>query len=35
LISGIAIANGADRIVTSDGDFEEVAKVAEVEIQFI
>jgi len=35
LISGIAIANGADKIVTSDRDFEEVAKVADVEIQLI
>lgn len=35
LIAGTAIANGADRIVTSDHDFEEVAKVADVKIQFI
>lgn len=35
LISGIAVSNGAERIVTSDRDLEEVAKVADVRIQFI
>ena len=35
LISGIAVSNGAEKIVTSDHDLEEVAKVADVKIQFI
>ena len=35
LIAGIAIANGAEKIVTSDHDFEEITKVADLKIQFI
>ncbi len=35
LISGIAIANGAEKIVTSDHDFEEIAKIADLKIQII
>ena len=35
LISGIAVSNGADKIVTSDRDLEQVAKVADIKIQFI
>jgi len=35
LISRIAVSNGAEKIVTSDHDLEEVAKVADVKIQFI
>lgn len=35
LISGIAVSNGAEKIVTSDRDLEEVAKVADVKIQLI
>jgi len=32
LIAGIAIADGADKIITRDKDFEEMAKVSDVEI---
>jgi len=32
LIAGIAIANGADKIITRDPDFEEIAKVSDVDI---
>ncbi len=32
LISGIAVANGAKAIVTSDGDFQTIQKVANIEI---
>jgi len=32
LIAGIAIANGAAKIATRDGDFEEISKVAELEV---
>jgi len=32
LIAGIAIANGADKIITRDSDFEEIAKVSDIEI---
>lgn len=32
LIAGIAIANGADKIITRDTDFEEIAKVSDVGI---
>ena len=35
LISGIAVANGAEKIVTSDHDFEEIAKIADLKIQII
>jgi hypothetical protein len=35
LISGIAVSNGAEKIVTSDRDLEEVAKVADVKIRLI
>lgn len=35
LISGIAVANEAESIVTSDHDFEDVGKIAALEIQFI
>ena len=35
LISGIAIANGAEKIVTADHDFEQVAKIADLKIQII
>ncbi len=35
LISGIAVANGADTIVTSDGDFETIQKVANIDVLFI
>ncbi len=35
LISGIAVSNAAEKIVTSDHDLDEVAKVADVRIQFI
>jgi predicted nucleic acid-binding protein len=35
LISGITVANGAEKIVTSDHDFEQVAKVADLKIQII
>lgn len=31
LIAGIAIANGAEKIATRDGDFEEIPGVAELE----
>ena len=33
LIVGIAIANGADKIATRDGNFEGKSKVAELEVQ--
>jgi len=32
LIAGIAIANGADKIATRDGDFGEIAKIAKLEV---
>ncbi len=32
LIAGIAVANGAGKIITRDKDFEEIAKVSDVEI---
>ena len=32
LIAGIAITNGAEKIVTRDGDFEEISKVTELEV---
>ncbi len=35
LVSGIAVANGAGKIVTSDRDFEQIAKVADIRIQLI
>jgi tRNA(fMet)-specific endonuclease VapC len=35
LISGIAIANGAEKIVTSDHDFEQLAKIAALKIEMI
>ena len=33
LIAGIAIANGAEKVATRDGDFLELSKVAELEVQ--
>ena len=35
LISGIAIANGADAIVTSDRDFQTIQKVANIEVLLV
>jgi hypothetical protein len=35
LISGIAIANGAEKLVTADRDFDQVGRIAEIEINFI
>jgi predicted nucleic acid-binding protein len=32
LIAGIAIANGAEKIATRDGDFEEISKVTELKV---
>ena len=32
LIAGIAVANGADKIATRDGDFGEISKSAELEV---
>ena len=32
LIAGIAIANGAEKIITRDSDFEEIAKVSDIEV---
>lgn len=32
LIAGIAIANGADKIITRDSDFIEIAKVSDIEV---
>ena len=32
LIAGIAIANGADKIITSDEDFKEIAKVSDLDV---
>ena len=32
LIAGIAIANGADKIITRDSDFEIIAKVSDIEV---
>ena len=32
LIAGIAVANGAEKPVTKDRDFENIAKVAEIEV---
>ena len=34
LIAGIAIANGAEKVATRDGDFMEISKVAELEVKF-
>ena len=31
LIAGIAVANGAEKIITRDPDFEEIAKVSDIE----
>ena len=35
LISGIAIANGVEELVTADRDFDRVGRIADVEIHFI
>ncbi len=35
LISGIAVANGADEIVTSDKDFQTIQKVANISVTMI
>ncbi len=35
LISGIAVANGADEIVTSDKDFQTIQKVANISVTTI
>jgi len=35
LISGIAVANGAEKIVTSDHDFEKISKIASFKVQMI
>lgn len=35
LISGIAVANGAEKIVTSDKDFDQVSRIEDLEIEFI
>ena len=35
LISGIAVANGAEKIVTSDQDFDQISRIEDVEIEFI
>ena len=35
LISGIAVANGADEIVTSDKDFQIIQKVANISLTFV
>ena len=35
LISGIAVANGADTVVTSDRDFQTIQKVANIEVLLI
>ncbi len=35
LISGIAVANGADEIVTSDKDFQTIEKVANISVTMI
>jgi predicted nucleic acid-binding protein len=35
LISGIAVANGAESIVTSDHDFEQVSKIADLRVHII
>ena len=35
LISGIAVANGADTIVTTDRDFQAIQKVANIEVLLI
>ena len=32
LIAGIAIASGAEKIATREGDFEEISKVAELKV---
>jgi len=32
LIAGIAVANGADKIITRDPDFETIAKVSDIEV---
>lgn len=35
LISGIAVANGAEKIITSDHDFEQVGKISDLKIEII
>jgi len=35
LISGIAVASGAEKIVTSDHDFEQVTKISDLKIEII
>jgi predicted nucleic acid-binding protein len=35
LIAGISVSNGAEKIVTSDSDLGEVAKVADIRIHFL
>jgi len=35
LISGIAVANGADEIVASDKDFQTIQKVANISLTFV
>jgi len=35
LISGIAVANGADEIATSDKDFQTIQKVANISVTMI
>ena len=35
LISGIAVANGADEIVTSDKEFQTIEKVANISVTMI
>src|SRR5712691_12229218 len=35
LVSGIAIANGADTIVTSDRDFQTIQKIANIEVLLV
>ena len=35
LISGIAVANGAEKIVTSDRDFEQVSKISDLKTEII
>ncbi|ADC65192.1 PilT protein domain protein [Ferroglobus placidus DSM 10642] len=34
LIAGIALANGAEKIITRDSDFEEIAKLSDIEVVF-
>ncbi len=35
LISGIAVANGVDEVVTSDKDFQTIQKVANISVTFV